>query len=220
MRALTMTILAASVVAIGANTSAVAYPVEVYSVDGPQDPLSIEGFVHELGNLPPFPTDEWILSSVEETWETACWDGMDDPDFPNQLVTITNMTNIAWFDLHYVVDPETTITNFDGWIGNAGLGDAIDAFRIDWVGINRPLVFESLVVNTIFEPGETWQFIVQDYFNGPGGPASAFDSLGISTLSAPGWPPSTGSIIAREVPGPGSLCLLALASLTSSRRKR
>ena len=58
--------------------------------------------------------------------------------------------------LWYVADPETTITNFDGLIGNVGLFDAEEAFRIDSVGINRPLVFESLVYNDLFEPGETW----------------------------------------------------------------
>ncbi len=195
---------------------AMALPVDPYYVDGPQDPLFlVQDFWHELGNG--FPPDELIDSISTFTDQTSCFDGSDDPAIPNVLVVMTNLTPIYWWDVHYVADPETLITNFDGWIGNAGLGDAEEAFRIDYVGINIPLVFESMTPDNIFEPGETWQFILQDYFHPLGGPPHDFSSFGIAGLSA-GWPPSTGSIIAREVPMPGSLLLLGVAGLAARRR--
>ena len=198
-------------------SQAPAHLVDVYSIDGPQDPLFVEWYYHELGNNPPFPIDEWIDSCWIETTLTSCWDGSDDPLITNVLVSITNRTNIFWWDLHYVADPETTISNFDGWIGNVGMGDAEEAFRIDYPGINIPLVSESMTADEIFEPGETWEFILQDFANPHYFPA-AFDSLGIAGASC-GYPPSTGSIIAL-VPSPGAFALLVLGGLMGRRRRR
>ncbi len=197
--------------------SVMAVPLDVYSLDGPQDPLMVDGPVHELGNQATFPDDEWIDSAfIMWTEEIACFDGGDEPGLSNALVSITNRTNRAWSDLHYVADPETIITNFDGWIGNPVLLDAEEAFKIDNLGINRPLVSESIAANLIFEPGETWEFIIQDYANALGGPANAFDSVNIASLSS-GWPPSTGSIV---TPEPATLALLALGSIALLRRRK
>jgi hypothetical protein len=170
-----------------------AHLIEVYSVDGPQDPLNVFGFVHELGTAATFPADELILSQdLGETNETACFDGQDDPAILNRLVSITNNTQRSWVNLYYVADPETTLTNFDGRIGNAPGGQQANddtlAFRIDNVGINRPLVNESISADLVFQPNETWQFIIQDYLNAAGGPASAFDSLGIAVPARAGRP--------------------------------
>lgn len=200
---------------------AMAWPLVVEHVDGPQDPLVVPGRVHELGLNPPFPVDEWILSRWEgDTSETSCFDGNDNPMIPNQLVSITNMTNVDWEALWYVADPETSITNFDGWVGNAGLGDSCQAFRIDSVGINRPLIYESILFDGVFQVGETWTFILQDWQNPLALPpaSAAFDSLGIASISA-GFPPSTGSIIA--VPEPSSALLLIVgAGALMMRRKK
>ena len=191
---------------------AAAYPVNVYSIDGPQDPLFVNGEWEEFGDG--FPPGELLTSSFMTTNETACWDGSDDPAIPNALVTIVNLTTKT-VPLFYVADPLTTITNFDGWIGNVGLGDAQYAFRIDWVGINKPLVSESLNWNNLFEPNETWKFIIQDFRQGL--PPDPFASPGIASVSLPD-PRSTGSLI---TPEPATLGLLALGGVgLLARRQR
>ncbi len=191
-----------------------AIPTEVTYVDGPQDPLVIPEYgLHELGNQQqtptPFPDNEWITSGWEYTELTSCFqEGNEDmPQIPNALVYITNMTGLFWTDVWYVADSapggiqETTLTNQDGWV-NGGL-----AFKIDNIGINRPLVGESKNPNLVFEPGETWAFIIQDYQNMWGLSPSAFGSVGVGTGSGFPFDPllSSGSIIA--IPAPGAILL-------------
>ena len=186
---------------------AMGLPLDPYYEDDPlQDPLYLlEPHWHELGDL--FPPNELIVSSWEVTQETACFDGGDDPGILNILVTMTNLSPNSWYSVHYIADPQTLISNFDGYIGNAGLFDAEEAFKIDNIGINRPLQSESLNANLIFEPDETWVFIIQDFTNDLGGTPTPFDSEGIAGLST-GFPLSTGSIIA-TTPEPATMLLLS-----------
>ncbi len=214
MKTATKTLMLIAVLAFVA-APAMANPVDVYSQDGPQDPLFIEGPVHELGDG--FPLNELIESFDRPTEDTACWDGNDDPAILNVLVTMTNLTRVDWYDVHYVADPETIISNFDGRIGNMGTSDAQFAFVIDNIGINKPLVFESMIVDNIFQANETWEFIIQDFFNQMGGSPTPFDSLGIAGRSG-GWPPSTGSIIA--VPEPATMSLLVLGGIALLVRRK
>ena len=203
-------------------TPALAMSVEVYSIDGPQDPLSLNGWVDEIGD-PPFPCGELIESSAVTTSLTACSSGPepDNPGIPNVLVTMTNICaqeSPVW----YVADPETTITNYDGWIGNAGRTDHEQAFKIDNIGQNTPLISEvgGIPGDNIFQVGETWQFIIQDWLNTVAGSTpTPFDSIGITSLST-GWPPSTGSLLV--VPEPLTVLgiCLGLAGLGGYIRKR
>lgn len=167
-------------------------------------------WVDELGWKPPFPDMEWIISDYVETTYRPCPQNLDNPNIPNMEVTITNRADASippdgipdrsFYPLYYVADPETSLTNDDGFI-NGQL-----AFRIDAVGVNTPLVFESMGWNGIFEPGETWRFVIQDYTNTFGLAPHLFGSIGVGNLSG-GDTFSSGSII----PEPASLLLLAVA---------
>ena len=143
----------------------------------------------ELGIAPVFLEffpDELITSSDAPTDIVAC--PSTDSDDPNVLVTITNIVSPprSFSDLWYVQNRDTLHSNFDAIIkGTFG-------FKIDAVGINTPLIFESVAVDGIFSPGETWEFIIDDYAGD--GPASAFSSANI-----PSGGPSTGSILALEM---------------------
>ena len=89
------------------------------------------------------------------------------------------------------------------------------AFKIDRVGLNRPLVSESLLPNGVFEAGETWRFIIQDYTNALFLPASALGSVGVPSF---GDQMSSGSIIA--IPEPVTMVLLGMGGLGLTRRRR
>ena len=214
-------------------TISLAVPTTVVHVDDPNcDFLFVPNEVHELGIAPTFTTfpDELIVATDTSTPFAAC--PSDDPLVPNALVVMTNTTGIAWADVWYVADPPapagavgTTISNFDGFVLDPlfiilpGL-----AFKIDAAGFNTPLISESIALDGIFEPGETWVFVIDDYVNTGGLAASLFDSLGVAGSSF-GGPLSSGSIIAVPIPEPSTVILAAiglvgLAAYGWRRRKR
>jgi hypothetical protein len=175
------------------------------------DSLSVPTTVDELGEVV-FPANETITATDTFTPIVAC------PSQPNNqvassLVSITNLTGRSFNDLWYVADPETTITNKDGLVNGQ------HAFKIDSIGLNQNLVFESINANGVFEPGEQWDFVIDGFLNTFGLPPSQMQSIGVGTFSV-GDSDSTGSIIAAPVPEPGS-CVLAAAALAAlfSQRK-
>lgn len=203
-----------SITVVFFTSSAVGNPVVVTSVEyAGQDGISLApGNYDEGGDPPPqypFPVGERFISSWEFTPESACSGyPYDNPNIPNVLVTITDVDYGRSQPLWYVADPDTTLTNYDMRV-NGSL-----AFKIDNAGLyNHPLVYESLVANNLFDPGETWKFIIQDFVSGWAGPAAPFDSLGIAAASA--GCPSTGSII----PEPAMMSLLVIGGFALLRRR-
>lgn len=185
-----------------------AVPTFVVSSDTPAcDVLAIPSTVlDELGNPSGgFPVGEQIDSIASTITTTACSSGtVDNAAVANALVSITNLNAIAFSDVWYVADQDTTLTNVDGTVA-----PGVSAFKIDTAGVNTPLVAESILADGIFAPGETWEFIIQDYSNIFGLSAAELDTVGLPEAGTL----SSGSIIAVPVPEPTTAALLGLGLL-------
>jgi hypothetical protein len=219
-------VLSTILLVFAAPTPGLAIPLTVTSSDSPGcDAPTIDGTVHELGGPSPFFASEGeeILSAPVGSAGGVCA-----PGTSSVIIAITNLTGVSWTNLHYVADPATTMSNVDGVIvpssplifGPPVLGPPADAFRIDDVGLNTPLLLENLTPDLIFEPGETWIFAIQDYSNSLSLPPEALASVGVGSHSEV-FPPnlpvlSSGSIIAEQVliPEPRSGLLLVAAAVT------
>lgn len=173
------------------------FPTFVTPFDiGNCDVLAVPPVVDELGLVAGgFPSGELITSFDfgSTILQRACPTAT--PSGPTLIVNITNtgIPDSTYFEVWYVADTGTTITNFDG-IVNGEHAFRIDADYCDPGGANHPLNYESIANNCIFEPGETWGFFIDSYAS-PIGPPSLIDSIGVPS-PGPFVPPSSGSIIA------------------------
>ena len=225
--------LAATLFALASNARAL--PTKIAHVNTPDcDDLFIPEDVHEIGHFLEFPgTDEDLASA--NLGQTA------DPPCPashigtaNFIIDIRNLTGKDWLEVWYVADSETTITNFDGEANDIGFPPLQEAFRIDNMvsdpgGSHHPLIAESMNPDGIWEAGESWQFILQDYSNTLGLPPEALTSLGVGSASttptmvtdaAGNALLSSGSIIAIEVPEPATCVLMAIGFAAAAFRRR
>jgi hypothetical protein len=209
---------------VGAGLLAISVwsePVSVYQFQNPmQDDWKIaepDGSVlmHELGTG--FPPGELIESwTVGSTDFSPCPASELGPGVANVVVGMLNLTGKAWRDVYYVADWDLTfVSNFDELVGQWGTVPPWLSFKIDSLGENQPLISESLIVDNIWQAGETWEFVLQDYLNTVGGAAHLFGSWGLAAGSVADNDPatiiSTGSIIVPE-PSWGFLAM-ALAAL-------
>ena len=211
------------VVIIGTIPAALAVPVNAELRDTPrQDILVNYPDWHELGVG--FPIDEAIGSSYTETQYVPCTG--DYTGGQNYEVTITNLSQNFWSELHYVADPETSFTNDDGEAQDPTHPGWTLAFRIDAVEENTPLVYESMTQDNIFEPGEVWKFVVQEYSNSnqPWTSPDLLDSWnsqqgqGQISFASAGGPPSSASIIAIPEPNVIIMILVSAGGLLVVRR--
>ena len=181
------------------------------------DPLMIPTNVDEIGHREIFPADEALAHDSTQTFFPVC-SAHDDPDLFDALVYITNLTQRDLREVWYVADKETSISNWDGFADDVGFSIPLpfghESFRIDNqvsdpLGQHHPLISESMLTDGIWQAGETWEFVLQDYTNTLGASADSFTSIGVGTASfdVAGIIPSSGSIIA--VPEPASIILLA-----------
>ena len=196
---------------------AVASPTSVEHTDDTNcDPLVVPQDVDELGTSPGFanlPAEFITVNLLTGPPPMVPCPAADDPNIPDAYISITNNTGQLFAQLWYVADPiesndpagppgiGTSLSNFDGFVSQLVANEPFDggrAFRIDKTGVNKPLMIESATQDEIFEVGETWSFVIQDYMNTPGNPASALGSVGVAGSSSDGpvgTPASTGSII-------------------------
>ncbi len=207
---------------IGILPTALANPVWVATED-PGLPLQDDWVIPEWTEYEElgigFPPDE-LISVQEIPWlgHKPCPTDFTGLGAMVQL-EITNLTGEDKWGLIYVADPETSLSNVDELVAdqNAPL-IYTHSFAIDWGGFNTPLVYESMTQDGIFEAGETWEFIIQDYNNSLNLPASMIDSLGVAGASQ-GGSPSSGSIIAIPEPNVIVMILMSGGGLFFFRRK-
>ncbi len=189
---------------LGVTTTARALSVSVtHTNTATCDPLVVPQTLHELGTGG-FPVDEAILATDNLSPIPACVGGA-----PSVLVIMTNLTVFDWDNVWYVSDPKTSILNADGLVNGE------DAFKIDAIGFNTPLLAEvGGTTAGVFEAGETWEFIIDGYSNTAGLPPSFFASVGLVGGLSASDSVSSGSIIATRVsaPEPSGLALAALCA--------
>ena len=201
-----------------ATAPALAVPTPVVHANSPTcDFLALPPVVDELGTAP-FPPDELIASALNPQQFLPACIPTNSAAIIDEIVDITNLTIHTFPEVWYVADPETTITNVDGLVNGE------EAFRIDAVGINLPLIAEvGGVLPGIFEPGETWTFIIQDFSNLLGISPAFLGSFGVPSPGgspvAGGASSSSGSIVAIPEPATGALLAIGIALVALSRRR-
>jgi len=224
--------LSSALLSVLMATQLQASPAQVISLNDPNhcDLLDIPFDVDEIGDFSVFPADEALEHETVGTWNPVCV--AHNLPLVDPVVEITNLTGRDLTEVWYIADPETRISNWDGFAEDAAFGTTPQAerlaFRLDHDlsdpgGMHHPLVGEDKTLDGIWEAGEKWRFVLQDYDNLLGLPPDAISSIGVGSTSMPlaGFVDSSGSIVA--IPEPASLAMLGLGlipTLGIARRRR
>jgi hypothetical protein len=220
------TAAAAALSLLGFSKTLSAVPVQGQYLEDPRcDTIPAQTLPDELGEVGFFPPNEAIQVQFQPVTFTVCVpnDGVQN----DWLVQITNVSGTAWKNLFFVGNLGTRVGNADGNMIDVVLAPGVvtDAFRIDGTvtaGINNNLLFESGIVNEIFEPGETWRFAVSNFVGPNGGaPPPFFRSPGLFAGSAPlnAALPDSASILATPVPEPAIAGLFAIGATVALLRR-
>jgi hypothetical protein len=192
------------------------------------DPLNIPVAVDELGFPAVFPPDERIDAITTMGSFPAPCPQFDNPTLPEFGIQAQNLTMTTFTEVWYVADPQTNVSNVDGLANELipGFGPTHEAFRIDRLasdpnGSHHPLIGESLIQDGLWQPGEFWRFILQDYTNAFNLPPHLFNTLhiGDATINTPAVM-STGSIIAIPEPASASFFAIGLMITAYAARRR
>ena len=134
---------------LGLAGPAAANPVTVAFTDGPNcDAIGDQILTEELGeSAGSFPLDETIVADSQTANTATC--GLAPTPGQDWAVTIINQTGLDFVDVFFVADHGYTFGNTDGNVAGAL------AMKIDWLGINKPLIFENKNFDGVFEAGET-----------------------------------------------------------------
>ncbi|MCA9229909.1 MAG: PEP-CTERM sorting domain-containing protein [Planctomycetales bacterium] len=175
-------------------------------------------FEEEIGDLAVFPVDEAIFVGSMPTSIVIC---VGDDGVPNDWeVRMTNVSSNSFVDLFFVADDGNGVGNRDGLIEDVANAPGIrnDAFRIDNIGLNQPLIGGD-DGDLVFEPGESWTFLVSNFTNVGSMPPSFLSPGGFAGSSTD--PLSNASIVANlaKIPEP-STCLLAAFALGMAAMRR
>ena len=237
-RTLPIAAMASLVLVLATIGQAYAVPTKVVHQDVSLrcDFLLIPNEVDEIGHFAFFPPDEALDSLFSNPFGPPVCLQTDDPNALNFVVEMRNMTGRDLEEVWYVANIETTISNFDGFANDIAFPITAadrgqEAFRIDHDlsdpgGSHHPLISESIAFDGIWQAGESWQFVLQDYANAAGIGPAAFTSIGVGDASSavPGvTPPSSGSIIAiPRIPEPSSavLSLIVMGGMGMIARHR
>ena len=214
----------ATAASLGVTQTSNAVPINGRYVDDARcDPQPNISLTHELGLISPFPINEALEITFQPTQNVVCvaQDGLAN----DWNVQIRNLSGIAWQDVHFVSDFGAPFGNADGVIEDLiGAPNVFsDAMRIDSLGINNNLFFESGPANNILDVAETWRFNVSNFM--AASPAGGFQppifiTPGKFAGSSPfGTTNGTASILANPVPEPTTSVILVGAAVALMMRR-
>jgi len=229
MNAITLQPLLRSTLLNGAllMTATVARGVPVsgeFAEDARGDLIAHQLLSHELGDMNLFPGTDVIAYHAHRHHFPV---GVPEDGIANDwTVHMTNVSGRAWKDLFFVADHGATIGNADGRVQDllGAPGVMTDAFRIDALGSNPNLLFESISQDGIFQPFEEWEFAVTNFGTGfnsvPPALISPGHFAGSSQIS--GFTGTNASIVgtAAAVPEPSTGILVIIAAIAGLMQRR